>query len=153
VLAFFSISFVYVLLRGTETVADTLMPSMLVPNIAQGYGIDLSHMRVGIDLLRDQPLYYWSTPRYGLVGIYPIGMAILVAPLQALLWALAYCVGMEVSVVSPQFAQTRFIFEKLTASCLASLTALHVYKSLRHMVQKRIRDLCPIDLPVGVELS
>jgi hypothetical protein len=145
VLAFFSISFVYVLLRGTETVADTLMPSMLVPNIAQGYGIDLSRMRVGIDLLKDQPLYYWSTPKYGLVGIYPIGMAILVAPLQAFLWALAYCLGMEVSVVSPQFAQTRFILEKLTASCLAAVTALYVYRSLRAVIQRRFA-ICIVSL-------
>lgn len=114
------------------------MASMLVPNVAQGYGIDLSHMRVGIDLLRDQPLYYWSSPRYGLVGIYPVGMSLLAAPLQGLLWALASWEGVDVSVGSPHFANTRFLLEKMTASCLAGLTTLYVYKSLTCLLSRKV---------------
>jgi hypothetical protein len=135
VLAFLSITLVYTILRSAETVTDTLMPSMLVPNIAQGYGVDLSRVQIGINLLRDQPLYYWETRRFGLVGMYPIGMALLVAPLQALLWALADLTGMEVSVVSSQFAQTRYILEKITSSCIETLAALYVFGSLRLLIR------------------
>lgn len=135
---FLVIWLVYTALHSGETVTDTLMPSMLIPNIAQGHWFDLSHTRVGIDLLKEQPLYYMERPGYGLVGIYPIGMTLLVAPLQALFWVVASCVGMEVSVASPGFAQTRFILEKLTASGLSAGAAVFVYGSLRCVVQPRL---------------
>lgn len=138
---FFLIWLVYAALYSSETVADTLMPSMLIPNIMQGYWVDLSHARVGIDLLKEQPFYYLETQKYGLVGIYPIGMTLLAAPLQAVFWAVARFMEMEVSVVSRGFAQTRFILEKLTASCLSAAAALFVYGSLLRVVQPRLASV------------
>jgi hypothetical protein len=135
--AFLMIWAVYTLLHSGETVADTLMSSVFIPVLAQGYGVDLSHIQVGIDLLREQPFYYWQVPSVGMIGMYPIGMTLLVAPLQALFWWIASGLGMEVSVLSPDFAQTRYLLEKLTASSVAALAAVFVYKSLLVVVSRR----------------
>ena len=135
-LAFCTIWILYILLHSGETVTDTLMASTLVPNLAQGHGIDLSKALLGSDLLRDQPAYYVMLSSYGLVGIYPVGMVLLAAPLQAALWLLAYLMGLEVSVDSPYFTPTRFIIEKISASFLVALTGISVYQSLRLLVPR-----------------
>lgn len=124
----------YILLRSGETVTDTLMASILVPNLAQGHGIDLSHAQVGTDLLRDQPAYYFLRPPYGLVGIYPVGMVLLAAPLQVILWLSAFLVGLDVSVLSAGFGPTRFLLEKISAGFLVAASGLATYRCLKLLV-------------------
>ncbi len=127
----------YLALHSQETIADTITPSVLVPLLAQGYGIDLSHARLGIDLLREQSSYYWVVPGYGLVGWFPLGMSLLAAPLQVLFWALAYFSGFDVSVTGGDFASIRFGIEKLSAAFLAALTVVYVYRTVMVFTSKR----------------
>lgn len=120
----------YVLLRSSETVTDTLMASMLLPNIALGHGIDMSQANLGIDLAKEQSKYYLWRPPWGLVGIYPIGMSLLAAPIQGPLWILAWLFGFDISVMGEGFSSTRFLLEKLSAAFLTALSVLVVYKTL-----------------------
>lgn len=136
VVALFLVWFTYLLLRSQETVADTIMPSVLVPLLAQGYGIDLSRAKLGIDLIKDQSLYYWVLPGYGLVGLYPLGMCLLAAPLQLAFWAVAYVSGFDVSVAGPEFGAIRFAIEKLSAAFLAAVAVVYVYRAVRLFTSK-----------------
>jgi hypothetical protein len=126
----------YVTMHNGETITDSLMASTLIPCLFQGHGVDLSAANVGIDLVAAQPYYYWKSSRYGLIGIYPIGMSLLAAPIQILLWFLASAGGLDISLGSPFFNHTRSIIEKISASFLAAAAVLPLVWSLRLVVSR-----------------
>ena len=122
---------------SSETVTDTLMPSTLIPNMAQGHGVDLSVANVGVNLSKDQAEFYKIHPRHGLIGIYPVGMLILAAPIQGALWGLAHILDIDTSVTGFHFPQLRFVFEKVSASLLVALTVSLLYRTLESFVPLR----------------
>ncbi len=132
-----SVWLAYVLLMSAETVTDTLMPSTLIPNIAQGHGLDLSVANLGVNLSKDQAEFYKIHPRYGLIGIYPVGMLILAAPIQGALWGLAHILDIDTSVTGVHFPHLRFVFEKVSASLLVALTVSLLYRTLVGFVPLR----------------
>ncbi len=132
-----SVWLAYVLLMSAETVTDTLMPSTLIPNIAQGHGLDLSVANLGVNLSKDQAEFYKIHPRYGFIGIYPVGMLILAAPIQGALWGLAHILDIDTSVTGVHFPHLRFVFEKVSASLLVALTVSLLYRTLVGFVPLR----------------
>lgn len=134
---FLALWLAYGVLWSAETVADTVMASVFIPNIAQGFGLDLSAAHLGIDLAKDQPDYYFRIPDYGLVGIYPVGICLLAAPIQGFFWLLAWVLGLNISVTADQFAHTRFSIEKLSATLLVSVSVVCVYRTLRGLVPQK----------------
>lgn len=136
-------------LQNSWTSTDSLMTSLLVPNIAQGYGVDLSNVRQ-VQIMTDPVGCYFRYASSGdYLSIYPIGMFILALPLQLTLWASAWVIGSPVDVTTNGFFYTRFEIEKLSASVLAALTTVGLHRCLLNVVSHRFALLTTLLFMAG----
>jgi hypothetical protein len=122
--------------QSTWTSTDSLMTSLLVPNIAQGHGLDLSKVRQVQEMTDPDGCFFRYAPSGYYLSIYPIGMFILSLPLQLTLWFGAWFLGAPVDVTSLGVFHTRFEIEKATASFIAALTVFGLHRCLFQIVSR-----------------
>jgi hypothetical protein len=117
-------------LRSSWTVEDTIVSSTLIPNVLQGNGADFSRTPFGINIEDPNNLCFFKDASGRLLPIHPVGMVVLSAPIQGLVWLGAWISGAPLNVTSPDFLLTRHIVEKLTASFLSALSVVYLYWAL-----------------------
>jgi|GEM_PF-4147694 len=125
-------------LRSSWTVEDTIVTSTLIPTIAQGHGVDLSVVPFGLGIDDPKDLCFFKDASGRILPVHPIGMAVLSAPIQGLIWCAAWLSGAPVDVTTREFLPTRLIVEKLTASFFAALAVVYLYWTLRLFVPRNI---------------
>ena len=122
--------------QSTWTSTDSLMTSLLVPNIAQGHGLDLSKVKQVQEMTDPDGCFFRYAPSGYYLSIYPIGMFILSLPLQLTLWFGAWFLGAPIDVTSLGVFHTRFEIEKATASFIAALTVFGLHRCLFQIVSR-----------------
>lgn len=125
-------------LRSSWTVEDTILASTLIPNLAQGHGVDLGSIAFKIDLARPEGLCFIRDASGRVLPLHPIGMLLLSAPLQGVLWLVAWISGAPIDVTNSSFLPTRLAIEKLSASFFAALTAVYLYRTLILFMSSRL---------------
>jgi hypothetical protein len=134
------------MMQGRWTSTDTLMTSVLIPNVIEGNGIDLNAVKI---IRERSPEYYFETASGVLSSIYPIGMTMVSLPVQLPLWLGAKAVDRELRVDSPQFSRTRFLVEKVSASALVAATIYLFMLILRHLIGEWYASLAVILYTIG----
>lgn len=125
-------------LRSSWTVEDTILASTLIPNLAQGHGVDLGSIAFKMDLARPEGLCFIRDASGRVLPLHPIGMLLLSAPLQGVLWLVAWISGAPIDVTNSSFLPTRLAIEKLSASFFAALTAVYLYRTLILFMSSRL---------------
>jgi hypothetical protein len=125
-------------LRSSWTVEDTILASTLIPNALQGYGLDFSSISWGFDLGRPEDLCFVRDSAGRMLPVHPVGMALFAAPIQAILWLIAWISGLSVDVSAPGFLLVRATLEKLSACFFVALSTFYLYRTLAFFVSESL---------------
>lgn len=117
-------------LRSSWTVEDTILNSTLIPNILQGHGVDFSSIPFGLNFESSDDLCFVKDASGRMLPVHPIGMLILSAPIQMIVWLAAWISGAVLDVTDPSFLATRLAVEKLSAAFLTALSVCYLYRTL-----------------------
>jgi hypothetical protein len=120
-IAAFAIALAVYLANG-ETISsyDAVPNSLLAYDVLAGHRLDFDALRNGYFVGLGGQYAFTEAPNGHLASIFPVGTAIVTAPIYAALYAVHTITGQPVAIASPAFEPVRRTDEKLAAAIVAA---------------------------------
>ena len=121
---------------------DTLPASLLPFSILDQHTVFFDHFINYIQTIKNPYMFTVHGGHY--VSFFPIVLPVIVTPLYVIPYLFLNFFHIPVDMVNPSFAMICLVMDKIAASFIATLSAVFLYMSLKHLFSAKISLLCTL---------
>ena len=121
---------------------DTLPASLLPFSILDQHTVFFDHFMNYIQTIKNPYMFTVHGGHY--VSFFPIVLPVIVTPLYVIPYLFLNFFHIPVDMVNPSFAMICLVMDKIAASFIATLSAVFLYMSLKHLFSAKISLLCTL---------